>query len=81
MSTRYTFIVRGRLPEIWTPEFEHLTVHPLGDGTTALEGPVRDQSCLYGHIRRMEGLGLCLISAMPTEMAGRLSPVSGEVAS
>ena len=66
MSTRYTIVVQGRLPEYWGSEFDHLTVRPLADGTTALEGPVTDQSCLFGHIRKIEGLGLTLISLQPT---------------
>ena len=65
MSTRYVFVVRGRIPESWTAEFDHLDIRPQADGTTAIEGPVTDQSCLFGHLHRIESLGLTLVSVNP----------------
>ena len=59
---RYTIIVGGRLDPRWSREFGPLKVQPRHDGTTALCGEVRDQSDLHGQIRRIESLGLTLIS-------------------
>ena len=62
MNTQYTIIVEGRLPPHWSGEFGALRIDPLPDGTTSLAGPIRDQSDLLGQIRRIEQLGLRLIS-------------------
>ena len=60
--THYTIIVGGRLDERYAGEFADLLVLPQADGTTALSGWVRDQSELHGQIRRIEALGLSLVS-------------------
>ena len=60
--TRYTIIVEGRLDAHWCGAFGELVVEPRSDGTTALEGEVRDQSELHAQIRRIERLGLRLVS-------------------
>ena len=62
MNTRYTIVVDGRLDPRWAPEFGPLRLTTGVDGTTTLSGPVRDQSELHGHIRRIEDLGLRLVS-------------------
>lgn len=62
MKTHYTIIVEGRLDPRWAGEFGALQVHPRRDGTTALLGSARDQSELHGQIRRIEELGLKLVS-------------------
>lgn len=62
MQTRYTIIVEGRLDSRWSGEFGALRVQARDDGTTALVGDVQDQSDLHGQIRRIEDLGLKLIS-------------------
>ena len=62
MDRRYTILVRGRLAEHWSGQFGALSVVPNADGTTALTGPIRDQSELHGHLRRIEDLGLTLVS-------------------
>ena len=62
MNAQYTIIVRGRLDSRWSGEFGALDVVPQHDGTTALTGEVRDQSELHRQVRRIEDLGLTLIS-------------------
>lgn len=62
MKTRYTIIVEGRLDSRWAGEFGDLRVQARNDGTTALLGEVRDRSDLHGQIRRIEELGLKLVS-------------------
>ena len=62
MDRRYTILVRGRLVEHWSGQFGGLSVVPNADHTTALTGAIRDQSELHGHLRRIEDLGLTLIS-------------------
>ena len=59
---KYTIRVAGRLAPHWAAEFEGLQIECNGDGTTALCGAVPDQSALHGHLRRIERLGLTLIS-------------------
>ena len=58
----YTIIVEGRLDGRWSGEFGDLRIEPRSDGTTALAGEVRDQSELHAQIRRIESLGLKLLS-------------------
>lgn len=60
--THYRIVVRGRLGPCWSGEFGDLRVLPGPDGTTELRGHVRDQSELHGQLRRIEGLGLTLVS-------------------
>lgn len=62
MPSRYTIVVQGRLSSRWEGEFGELRVRPRDDGTTALVGRCRDQSDLHGQLRRIEDLGLTLVS-------------------
>ena len=76
METRYTIIVGGRLDPRWSGEFGSLRVRPRSDGTTVLDGAIRDQSDLHGQIRRIESLGLKLISVQ-RDGTESLPPVPG----
>ena len=62
MNAHYTIIVEGRLDGRWSGEFQPLRVLPQDDGTTAISGEVQDQSDLHGRIRRVQDLGLTLVS-------------------
>ena len=59
-SSSYRIVVRGRLSERLAGAFDGMTLEP-GDGTTALVGPVSDQSHLFGVLERVHALGLELL--------------------
>lgn len=62
----YRLVVRGELDERFAYLFEgmHMT---RTDGTTVLEGSVRDQAKLHGLIERVEELGLELLSVQQVD--------------
>lgn len=47
--------------------FEELTVEQLSDFTTKITGDFSDQAALYGVLRRIQDLGLELISVQPNQ--------------
>ena len=57
----YELVVRGELDERYGSLFEGMQMTRRG-GTTILLGTVRDGAELYGHIERIEELGLVLVS-------------------
>jgi hypothetical protein len=57
----YRLVVRGELDERYGYLFEGMQMERT-EGTTVLEGRVRDQAQLYGLIERIEELGLELVS-------------------
>ena len=59
---RYRIRVRGHLPTDWSAWFGGLTVIQEDDGTTLLDGPVPDQSALYGLLSRLRDLGATLLT-------------------
>ena len=60
--SRYEIRVQGHLHARWTAWFDGLTVTNESDGTTVLEGPVVDQAALHGLLRKLQDLGLPLLS-------------------
>ena len=48
----YRIVVRGRLSDRLASAFAGMALEP-GEGTTALVGPVADQSHLFGLLERM----------------------------
>jgi hypothetical protein len=65
-GTRYCIVVKGRLSERYDSAFGALQVEPRG-GHTALQGPVVDQSELYGLLNRLRDLGIELVSVNAVE--------------
>jgi hypothetical protein len=59
--TTYRIVVRGELSRRYVPAFEGMTL-AMGDGQTAIVGPVIDQAHLHGLLNRVGDLGLELIS-------------------
>jgi hypothetical protein len=57
-------IVRGKLSRRYRTVFEGMTL-VVGDGQTAIIGPVRDQTHLHGLLDRVGSLGLELVSVTP----------------
>jgi hypothetical protein len=56
----YRIVVKGRLSQRFESAFSGMTLE-TGDGTTALVGPVRDQSHLFGVLERVRAFGLELV--------------------
>jgi hypothetical protein len=59
----YQICVKGVLDRAWAEWFEGLAIRPTENGNTILEGPLPDQSALYGILDKLSNLGLVLISA------------------
>lgn len=58
----YKIKIAGQLDTRWQTWFEGLTIISTPDGYTLLSGPIRDQADLYGVLKRINNLGLILIS-------------------
>jgi hypothetical protein len=78
----YEIRVKGRLAARWSAWFDGLTIDTdTNDGTTAISGPIVDQSALHGLLQKLRDVGLTLISLTelpnntPTEPR---SPTPGE---
>jgi hypothetical protein len=65
-GARYEIVIRGELDSRYAHLFEGMQME-RADGTTVLTGSVRDRAQLYGHIDRIEELGLELVSVQPTQ--------------
>ena len=63
---RYEIRVRGHLEPRWGAWFDGMTLTRHDDGSTALHGTVADQSALHGLLRRLNDLGLPLVSVTLT---------------
>jgi hypothetical protein len=69
---RYEIRVGGHLAARWAAWFDGMTISPQDDGTTVVRGPVADQSALHGLLRKLNDLGLPLVSVTP--VAGQPVP-------
>lgn len=58
----YQIRVKGHLDGALAGWFEDLTVTNLEDGEALLSGPVPDQAALQGILRRINNLGVMLVS-------------------
>jgi hypothetical protein len=58
----YEIKVHGKLDDQWQAWFDDLCTMATVDGDTILHGTVVDQAALYGILRRVNNLGLRLIS-------------------
>jgi hypothetical protein len=58
----YQIRVRGIVDELWSDWLASLTITPQADGSTLLEGPVRDQAALHGLLNKIRDMGLPLLS-------------------
>jgi hypothetical protein len=65
-GARYEIVIRGELDARYARLFEGMQMEQTA-GTTVLTGNVRDRAQLYGHIDRIEELGLELVSVQPTQ--------------
>jgi len=60
----YEIVISGYIQETW---FEGVTAIKQPNGTTKLRGDLVDQSALYGVLRKINDLGVDLISVNRTE--------------
>lgn len=63
----YEIIIRGSIGEAW---FEEMKVTHLADNQTSLRGRLPDQAALYGILRRINDLGIELLSVSRLREAG-----------
>ena len=73
-ATIYQIVVRGELSQRYLPAFEGMTL-AVGDGRTAITGPVVDQAQLHGLLNRIGDLGLELVSVNPAREPAPPTPV------
>ena len=71
-SLCYRFIIENDLDPNWLRWFDGFDVTALEDGTTLLEGDVKDQAELHGILLKFRNFGLSLVSLQ--RMKGRLNP-------
>ena len=60
--THYAIEVEGHLDTEWQEWFDDLAIVPTAEGNTRLCGAIVDQAALYGILRRINNLGLRLLS-------------------
>jgi hypothetical protein len=73
-SQWYEIRLQGHLEPRWATWFDGMTLTTEPDGSTALRGPVVDQSALHGVLARLRDLGVPLISLTQIPAHPRLSP-------
>jgi hypothetical protein len=74
----YEVRLRGHLDARWATWFDGLSLERESDGTTVIRGPIADQAALHGLLRKVNDLGLPLISVTriqpPTEDSSPTQP-------
>ncbi len=60
--THYQIIIAGHLDPRWQEWFDDLTVTTTAAGNTMLSGPISDQPALHGILKKINNLGLTLLS-------------------
>ena len=60
--THYHIKIKGHLDARWQDWFDGLTITLTDDGDTILSGSIIDQSALHGVFKKINNLGLTLIS-------------------
>lgn len=63
--SHYEIEIEGHLDDRWQEWFEGFTLMHTADGRTILTGPIRDQAALHGMLKKINNLGLTLISVNP----------------
>jgi hypothetical protein len=72
-AAQYQICVRGHLGSRWAEWFDGITLIRNDDGTTVLQGTVADQSALHGLLRKLNDLGLPLVSVTRTDLGPHIS--------
>lgn len=63
---RYEIRVTGHLAPRWGAWFDGLTLTRHNDGTTVIHGTLADQSALHGLLRKVNAIGVPLVSVTRT---------------
>ncbi len=63
----YQIVIKGRLDARWQEWFDNFTLDVTEEEYTVLSGSVADQAALHGILKRINNLGLTLISVNPQE--------------
>ncbi|MCP4421272.1 MAG: hypothetical protein GY805_32070 [Chloroflexi bacterium] len=61
----YEIKIKGQVDSQWQEWFDDLAITPTDDGNTVLHGPITDQSAMHGVLKKINNLGLTLISVNP----------------
>jgi wyosine [tRNA(Phe)-imidazoG37] synthetase (radical SAM superfamily) len=64
-QSHYEIVIEGHLDDRWQEWFEDFSMIRMENGRTVLTGPICDQAALYGVFRKINNLGLKLISINP----------------
>ena len=56
------FVIKGHLAAHWAEWFDGMTITPLDNGETLIEGPIVDQAALHGMLNHIRDLGLPLLA-------------------
>ena len=64
-DTCYAIRVKGQLDAEWQSWFDDLSITADADGNSTLRGAIVDQAALFGILKRINKLGLHLISINP----------------
>ena len=67
-AAQYQIRVQGHLAARWADWFDGMTLTRNDDGTTVLHGTVADQSALHGLLRKLNDLGMPLVSVTLTDL-------------
>lgn len=67
-QNQYNIEIEGHLDDRWQDWFEDFTITRLANGRTRLTGPIRDQAALHGVLKKINNLGLTLISVNPQHL-------------
>jgi hypothetical protein len=65
---QYQIRIEGHLDTSWQPWFDPLQIRYEPTGTTVLSGALPDQPALYGILRKLDRLGITLLSLERTEI-------------
>ena len=66
-SGRYEIRLKGHLEPRWAAWFDGMTLRTADDGTTVITGDVVDQAALQGLLRKINDMGVQLISVTPLD--------------
>ncbi|HTP10136.1 MAG TPA: hypothetical protein VMP08_17905 [Anaerolineae bacterium] len=62
MDEAYRIRINGRLVAHWAGWFDGMTITPLANGETLIEGPSVDRAALHGMLNHIRDLGLPLLA-------------------
>lgn len=75
----YKIEIEEHLEQRWREWFDGFTISHNGIGRTTLYGPIQDQAALHGVLRKINNLGLTLISVNPEHLLQDNSQINKEI--